>query len=102
MLLGLVPHSKAVRTCQKGFVQPFSQRPSLAPWGEVPPEGWQKGIVEAVGGGVHIHVLASPDGRGASLWEAERDVETGHAGMQFRIRNRCSGSESSLSVESVQ
>ena len=46
--------------------------------------------------------LASPDGRGTSRREGERDVQTVRAGMQFRIRNRCSGSEGSLSVESVQ
>ena len=102
LLLGFVPHSNAVRTCQKGFVKPFSQRPCLAPWGELPPEGWRKGVVEAVGGGVNIHALASPDGRGVSLWEAERDVETFRVKNAVRTENRCGDSEGGLWVESVQ
>ena len=51
---------------------------------------------------VRTQPLASPDGRGTSRREGERDVQTVRGGMQFRIRNRCSGSEGSLSVESVR
>ena len=49
-----------------------------------------------------LTALASPDRRGTSRREGERDVQTVRAGMQFRIRNRCSGSEGSLPEKSVQ
>ena len=51
---------------------------------------------------VRKQLLPRPVGRGTSRREGERDVQTVRGGMQFPIRNRCSGSEDSLSVESVQ
>ena len=120
MLLGLVPHSNAVRTYQKGFVQPFFKETFPRPlgrgvarrvaerghgssgWWGAHPRPCLSGALTCATIEVIIHALASPSGRGASLWEAERDVETFRVKNAFRTENRCGDSEGGLWVESVQ